>query len=177
MAEKYLSIPDIAAILGTTDRFPRRLIEERRIEFKRFGRHVRIAESVLRAYIDSLSTNTGQAMNAPRLGSPYLTADEAAGYIRFPKKRIYNLTRAGSIPHRKQDGRLLFRRDELDAWLDDPERFRDGYAHALSRAGIESAESLGAMFGIDVTSEAFWTSSLDVCRARISEYEALAAAL
>ena len=53
MAEKYLSIPEIAAILGTSDRFPRRLIEERRIEFKRFGRHVRIAESVLRAYIDS----------------------------------------------------------------------------------------------------------------------------
>ena len=59
----------------------------------------------------------------------------------------------------------------------DPERFRDGYADALSRAGIESAESLGAMFGIDVTSEDFWTSSLDVCRARIAEYEALAAEL
>ena len=59
----------------------------------------------------------------------------------------------------------------------DPERFRAGYADALSRAGIESAESLGAMFGIDVTSEAFWTSSLDVCRARIAEYEALAAEL
>jgi oligoendopeptidase F len=59
----------------------------------------------------------------------------------------------------------------------DPERFRDGYADALSRAGIESAESLGAMFGIDVTSEEFWASSLDVCRARITEYEALAAAL
>jgi pepF/M3 family oligoendopeptidase len=59
----------------------------------------------------------------------------------------------------------------------DPERFRHGYADALSRAGIESAESLGAMFGIDVTSEEFWTSSLDVCRARITEYEALAATL
>ncbi len=59
----------------------------------------------------------------------------------------------------------------------DPERFRHGYADALSRAGMESAESLGAMFGIDVTSEEFWTSSLDVCRARIAEYEALAAAL
>jgi oligoendopeptidase F len=59
----------------------------------------------------------------------------------------------------------------------DPERFRHGYADALSRAGIESAESLGEMFGIDVTSEDFWTSSLDVCRARIAEYEALAAAL
>jgi pepF/M3 family oligoendopeptidase len=66
----------------------------------------------------------------------------------------------------------LFARYEAD-----PERFRDGYADALSRAGIESAESLGAMFGIDVTSVDFWTSSLDVCRARIAEYEALAAEL
>jgi excisionase family DNA binding protein len=50
--ERYLSIPEVAERLGTTERFPRRLIEERRIEFKRFGRHVRIAESVLKAYID-----------------------------------------------------------------------------------------------------------------------------
>ena len=52
-AERYLSIPEVAERLGTTERFPRRLIEERRIEFKRFGRHVRIAESVLAAYIES----------------------------------------------------------------------------------------------------------------------------
>jgi excisionase family DNA binding protein len=51
--ERYLSIPEVAERLGTTERFPRRLIEERRIEFKRFGRHVRIAESVLDAYIES----------------------------------------------------------------------------------------------------------------------------
>ncbi|MBN1174747.1 MAG: excisionase family DNA-binding protein [Micromonosporaceae bacterium] len=53
MAEKYLSIPEVAERLGTSPRFPRRLIEERRIEFKRFGRHVRIAESILDRYIDS----------------------------------------------------------------------------------------------------------------------------
>jgi excisionase family DNA binding protein len=53
MPERYLSVPEVAERLGTTERFPRRLIEERRIEFKRFGRHVRIAESVLLAYIDS----------------------------------------------------------------------------------------------------------------------------
>lgn len=52
MPEKYLSIPQVAERLGTSERFPRRLIEERRIEFKRFGRHVRIAESVLNAYIE-----------------------------------------------------------------------------------------------------------------------------
>jgi excisionase family DNA binding protein len=48
----------------------------------------------------------------------YLTADEAAEYLGFRVKRIYNLTSRGEIPHRKQDGRLLFKRDELDAWMD-----------------------------------------------------------
>ena len=53
MAERYLSIAEVAERLGTTQRFPRRLIEERRIEFKRFGRHIRISERVLNEYIDS----------------------------------------------------------------------------------------------------------------------------
>lgn len=52
-AERYLSVTEVAERLGTTTRFPRRLIEERRIAFVRFGRHVRIAESVLTAYIES----------------------------------------------------------------------------------------------------------------------------
>jgi excisionase family DNA binding protein len=51
MAERYLSVREVAERLGTTERFPRRLIEERRIEFKKFGRHVRIAETVLAAYV------------------------------------------------------------------------------------------------------------------------------
>lgn len=50
--ERYLSIPEVAEALGTGERFARRLIEERRIEFKRFGRHVRVAASVLDAYVD-----------------------------------------------------------------------------------------------------------------------------
>ena len=52
-ADRYLSVPEVAERLGTTERFPRRLIEERRIEFKRFGRHVRISERVLTEWIDS----------------------------------------------------------------------------------------------------------------------------
>lgn len=57
MAERYLTIPEVAERLGMTERFPRRLIEERRIEFKRFGRHVRIAETVLNAYIESCTVS------------------------------------------------------------------------------------------------------------------------
>ena len=49
--ERYLSVKQVAEILGTSERFPRRLIEERRIEFVHIGKHVRISESVLDAYI------------------------------------------------------------------------------------------------------------------------------
>jgi excisionase family DNA binding protein len=51
LRERYLSIPEVAELLGTTERFPRRLVAERRITFVKVGTHVRIAESVLSAYI------------------------------------------------------------------------------------------------------------------------------
>jgi len=38
-------------MLRTSERFPRRLIAERRIRFTRVGRHVRIPESALREFI------------------------------------------------------------------------------------------------------------------------------
>jgi oligoendopeptidase F len=72
---------------------------------------------------------------------------------------------------------LLFGLGLYARYQEDPERFRAMYADALSRAGIDSAERLGAMFGLDVTDGAFWSTSLDVCRDRIAQYEALAADL
>jgi excisionase family DNA binding protein len=51
-ADRFLTVAEVAERLGTTERFPRRLIAERRIAFVRIGRHVRIAESVLNAYIE-----------------------------------------------------------------------------------------------------------------------------
>ncbi len=51
MAERFLSVAQVAERLGTTERFPRRLIEERRITFVKVGRHVRIPESALDAYV------------------------------------------------------------------------------------------------------------------------------
>lgn len=49
--ERLLTIGQAAEILSTSDRFPRRLIEERRIRFVRVGRHVRIPESALHEFI------------------------------------------------------------------------------------------------------------------------------
>lgn len=48
---RMLTVAQVADLLGTTERFPRRLIEERRIEFVHVGRHVRIPESAVHAYL------------------------------------------------------------------------------------------------------------------------------
>jgi excisionase family DNA binding protein len=49
--ERLLTVAEAAEVLSTTERFPRRLIEQRRIRFVRVGRHVRIPESALREFI------------------------------------------------------------------------------------------------------------------------------
>jgi len=53
--EKLMNVDEAAAALGTSSRFPRRLIAERRIRFVRVGRHVRIPAS---AVDDFLRENT-----------------------------------------------------------------------------------------------------------------------
>jgi excisionase family DNA binding protein len=51
--ERHLTVGQVAELLGTTDRFPRRLIAERRIRFVRVGRHVRIPESAVRELLEA----------------------------------------------------------------------------------------------------------------------------
>jgi len=71
---------------------------------------------------------------------------------------------------------LLFGLGLFAKYQQDPERFTAHYDDALSRAGMNTAEELGAVFGFDVTDGSFWTDSLDVIRGRIAAYEQLAAA-
>lgn len=50
--DRLLTVKEAAARLGTTERFPRRLIAERRIRFVKLGgHHVRIPESALAEFI------------------------------------------------------------------------------------------------------------------------------
>ncbi|MGX1368563.1 excisionase family DNA binding protein [Streptomyces canus] len=53
MTDRYLSVDQVAELLGTTARFPRRLIEERRIRYVKLGRHVRIPESAVEEFIQA----------------------------------------------------------------------------------------------------------------------------
>ncbi len=51
--EQLLTVAQVAELLGTTERFPRRLIAERRIRFVHVGRHVRIPASAVGEFIDA----------------------------------------------------------------------------------------------------------------------------
>jgi excisionase family DNA binding protein len=51
--ERLLTVGQAAELLGTTPRFPRRLISERRIRFVRVGRHVRIPAKALADFIEA----------------------------------------------------------------------------------------------------------------------------
>ncbi|MET9888864.1 excisionase family DNA-binding protein [Streptomyces sp. NPDC006465] len=63
MTEQHLSVDQVAELLGTSVRFPRRLIEERRIRYVKVGRHVRIPAS---AVDDFLATHTVKPIRRPR---------------------------------------------------------------------------------------------------------------
>ena len=52
VTDRLLTVAQAAELLATGERFPRRLIAERRIRFVRVGRHVRIPESALRELIE-----------------------------------------------------------------------------------------------------------------------------
>jgi excisionase family DNA binding protein len=53
MTDKLLTVEEAADRLGTSPRFVRRLIDERRIAYVKVGRHVRIAEADLAGFVAS----------------------------------------------------------------------------------------------------------------------------
>jgi excisionase family DNA binding protein len=85
-------------------------------------------DSPFEALLDLLADKVAQRLLAatqPATGgdagetgpSPWLNVASAAAYLDWPRQRLYKLTAQGAIPHYKQEGRLLFHRQELDHWL------------------------------------------------------------
>ena len=63
--ERLLTAQEAADRLGTSLRFVRRLIFERRIPFIKLGRHVRIAASDIDAFIAAGRVEAGVGSTAP----------------------------------------------------------------------------------------------------------------
>jgi oligoendopeptidase F len=69
---------------------------------------------------------------------------------------------------------LLFGLGLYQHYLAHPDGFAARYDDLLSATGRADASELAELFGIDLRSEAFWRSSLDVVRNDIRRYVELA---
>lgn len=63
MADRLLTVAEAGEMLGTGERFIRRLIAERRIRYVKLGRPVRIPESAVAEYVDA---RTVEPVRRPR---------------------------------------------------------------------------------------------------------------
>lgn len=69
---------------------------------------------------------------------------------------------------------LLFGLGLYAHFLDDGDAFRAQYDDLLASTGTVSAHELASRFGIDIRSQDFWQSSLDVIREDVDKFETLA---
>ena len=59
----------------------------------------------------------GPAVAAFAMNSPWLSASEAARYLRAPLSRVRKLTFTREMPCHRDGRRVLYHRDELDAYV------------------------------------------------------------
>ena len=64
MTDKLLTVEEAAERLGTSVRFVRRLIAERRISYVKLGRHVRISEHDLINFVATSRVEAGGRLGA-----------------------------------------------------------------------------------------------------------------
>jgi excisionase family DNA binding protein len=51
-------------------------------------------------------------------GSPYLTTEEAAAYLKIKPRKLYDLAASGAAPCAKVTGKWLFPRAAIDRWIE-----------------------------------------------------------
>lgn len=73
----------------------------------------------VRLHSADLDALVAAVTDATRSRSPWMTAVEAAEYIRAPLSRVRKLTMTGEIPHEHDGRRPVYHRDELDQFIRD----------------------------------------------------------
>jgi excisionase family DNA binding protein len=98
-----------------------------------------VAARVAELLADRLASTSSDA-------SPWLDVNEAAEYMRCKPKRIYDLVSQHRLAAHRDGARVLFRREELDAYLLDapaesPSARRSRTPVATGNSGLVSARS------------------------------------
>jgi excisionase family DNA binding protein len=69
------------------------------------------------AELDQLADLLAERVAARMVGSPWLSAREAAKYLACPISRVRKLTMTRELPAHRDGRRVLYRREELDAFV------------------------------------------------------------
>lgn len=72
------------------------------------------------AQVDAIARRVAELLDQPSMPEPsrWLDAAGAAEHLATRPDRIYDLVQLGKLVPRRDGRRLLFRRDELDAYLE-----------------------------------------------------------
>jgi len=90
--------------------FPTRLEATVRIE-------VDLSDEVIDGLARTVAERVEECLTSSGASQGYLDVTGAAEYLSCPKSRIYDLTSRRELPHYKLGSRLLFNKQEIDAWL------------------------------------------------------------
>lgn len=74
-----------------------------------------------------------------QLASRYLTTRELADLLRIKERKVYELAASGEVPCSRATGKLLFPRDQVEAWLAD-----NSSGPAVSATTVRPAVLLGS---------------------------------
>ncbi len=64
-----------------------------------------------------IAVHLGPLLPERLVASPWMTAEEAAAYLRAPVSRIRKLTSTRELPTHRDGRRVLYHRDELDGFV------------------------------------------------------------
>lgn len=76
-------------------------------------------DQALEALADKLAPLLADRLSQDPAASPWLNAEEAAHYLACSRDRLYDLVQIRKLQPRRDGRRLLFRRSDLDAYLED----------------------------------------------------------
>lgn len=78
----------------------------------------RLAEKLAPRLLERIPALALAARSASEKKAAWLNSDQAAEYLGCPRSRIHDLVQLGKLEPRRDGRRLLFRREELDAYLE-----------------------------------------------------------
>lgn len=97
------------------------------------GLRIEFTEDQLTQLVDAVVERIGsQGDGTPAL----LDVEEAADYLRCDKQRLYNLKSEGRVKSVKDGSRLLFRRADLDAYLEESTAKAAGEPNRRTRRSV-----------------------------------------